>query len=635
MSDVPPQGAYLAKSCPQAVQLGVLQPCEPLPRSPFMAMLGLEGIDFEARVFGLLAAAVPDAVVIDSDLSRSEREALTLGAMGRGARLVIGGRLPVDDAAHRAGEPDLLVRSDAFDPSTTDLGYLPVDVKHHGTLEAKKGVDGALTSNLEALFLGPSDPDAELEPKWRWPDLIQLAHYQRMLEACGHESRLGRWAGGVGREELIVWHDLDVPRWGLTEYINDPPPQSLSTMEAYDLEFAHRLAVIDAALVHASDPAAPLLAEPIAVPECGECGWRDWCFEYMERSGDLSLLPGMSIGKWRKCHARGVTTMLELASLDSTTARLIRARIDLRHLQEKTRSSDPSTPVADLLSGRPKQVKKLEVEGIISVADVARIDQRTASFSDSRLADLPAHIDNARAWLGPHPAYRRRGVHRVVVPRADIEIDVDMENVSEGCYLWGTLLNVHDATGTATSTFRPFVSWDPDTAVGEIEAFFGFWEWLSELQSQAARSGRSLRAYCYSQGAENGQLRRIAALCGMEHEVEDLLRSDKWVDLLPIVQRQLITGHGMGLKMVAPLAGFAWRGPEVGGHLAMIRYVEATSGEDDALRAKARQWILDYNEDDVRATAALRDWLDRSASSLPSIDEAVPDGPAPHPVASP
>ncbi len=74
VSDVPPQGAYLAKACPQAVQLDVLRPCEPLPRSPFMAMLGNEGWDFETQVVELLVAAVPDAVVIDRDLPSSGRE---------------------------------------------------------------------------------------------------------------------------------------------------------------------------------------------------------------------------------------------------------------------------------------------------------------------------------------------------------------------------------------------------------------------------------------------------------------------------------------------------------------------------------------------------------------------------------
>jgi predicted RecB family nuclease len=110
-------------------------------------------------------------------------------------------------------------------------------------------------------------------------------------------------------------------------------------------------------------------------------------------------------------------------------------------------------------------------------------------------------------------------------------------------------------------------------------------------------------------------------------DVEGFLQSDQWVDLLPIVKTQLVTGRGMGLKVVAPLAGFSWRGPEVGGQLAMVSYMEATSDPDEAVRARSRRWILEYNEDDVRATAALREWLDRSATLLPSVDEAVPTSP--------
>lgn len=626
MSEIPPQGAYLAKSCPQAVQLNVLHPCEPLPRSAFMAMLGRGGLDFEARVFQLLAAAVPEAVVIDPDLSRSATEASTLGAMERGVRLIMGGRLPIDKVAHRAGEPDLLVRSDAFDIAAAVDGYLPVDVKHHGTLRLKKNeeADGAVTSNLESLLLGPSDPDAELEPQGRRPDLLQLAHYQRMLEACGCASGLGRWAGIVGREERVVWHDLDLPMWHPSEYIEDPPPELLSTMSAYDLEFAHRLAVVDASLAHLSDPASLLLAEPIAVPECGECGWRGWCFERLEESADLSLLPGMTVAKRRKCQVRGVTTMRELGRLDSTTARLVAAGVDLEQLGEKAGASDPATPVVDVMSGRPKQAEALVAEGIVTAADVARLDPLTADVGGAGLGDLSQHIDNARARTGPSAAYRRRGVDQVVVPRADIEIDVDMESVNEGCYLWGTLLNERDASGDVGSKYLPFVSWDPDTGRGEIEAFLAFWEWLTDLRREAARRGASLLSYCYSQGAENGQLRRLAALCGVTDSVEELLHSDQWVDLYPIVKKQLVTGRGMGLKKVAPLAGFSWRGPEVGGDLAMVRYVEATADPDEAVRARAQGWILDYNEDDVRATAALREWLDQRASMLPSIEDAAP-----------
>src|SRR5580700_304699 len=119
MSEVPPQGSYVAKVCPHALQLDVLQPCEPLPTSPFISMLGDEGRDFEADVFELLAEANPDAVVIGRDLPRPDREAATLDALDLGVPLVIGGRLPVDRMALRAGEPDLLLRSDIFAPLTT------------------------------------------------------------------------------------------------------------------------------------------------------------------------------------------------------------------------------------------------------------------------------------------------------------------------------------------------------------------------------------------------------------------------------------------------------------------------------------------------------------------------------------
>lgn len=608
--------------CPQAVQLDVLRPCEPLPTSPFFTMLRKDGRDFEADVFELLRDAIPDAVIVWRDLPPTAREAATLSALERGVALVIGGRLPVDPLGLRVGEPDLLLRADAFSPGAADAGYLPLDVKHHKTLEAKSKdhAEGAITSELESLLAGPAGPDAELQAKWRWPDLLQLAHYQRLLEACGHASVLGRWAAIVGREERVVWYDLDLLQWRPSEWIDEPSQDALSTMEVYDLEFAHRLSVIDAALIHESDPTAPLLAEPIAVSDCDTCEWQERCFAEMEASGEISVLPGMTIAKRRKYHARGVTTLEQLAALDSPTARLVAAGVDLEHLEEKARRADPSTPLTDLLAGRPKQADLLMEADMVTVADIGRLDPLTATFSGCGMSDFPQQIDNARALTSSHPAHRRRGIDQVIVPRGATEVDVDMESNNDGCYLWGALLTVRDGSGGVVSEYNPFASWDPDIAAGEIEAFLGFWDWFTELRDEASRNGRSFRAYCYSQGAENGQLRRIAARCGREDEVEDFIRSEQWVDLLPLVKEQLITGlPGNGLKTIAPLAGFSWRGEDVGGNLAMVRYLEAISDEDADVRAKARRWILNYNEDDVRATAHLREWLDQFASLLPSI----------------
>jgi predicted RecB family nuclease len=622
MDDIAPQGGYLAKRCPQAVQLDVLRPCEPLPDSPFMTMLAEGGIAFEVSVFDAMAAAIADSVRIDKNRSRAEREELTLRAMAEGAPVILGGRLPADHLAHRVGEPDVLLRATVEDQSPVPgPAYLPVDVKHHRTLTIGSSENSALTSELREPYRAAAIFAEDEVAHMRRSDLLQLAHYQRMLEECGRASSYGRWAGIIGREAKVVWYDLDRAAWLPSGYFGDPSPELLSTMELYDAEFAHRLAVIGASLEHRVDPASPLLAEPIAVPDCGECGWQPWCFGQMEESGDLSLLPRMSIAKRRTYHAHGVVTMRELASLDSRTARLISAGVDLRHFQEKAALSDRSTPAVDLLSRRPTQARLLAAEGIVTAGDATAIDERTARFDSSGIRNLAQQIDNARARTGSSPAYRRRGIDEVLVPRADIEIDVDMENVADGCYLWGTLTTGDTGVGRAQSEFVPFVSWDPDTESGEIEAFLSFWEWLQAIRSYADGAGLLLRAYCYSEGAENGQMRRVAARCELQDDVEAFLCSDQWVDLLPIVRSQLITGRGMGLKTVATVADFHWRGAEVGGALAMVQYVQATSQVDDLERAEARRWILDYNEDDVRATAALRHWLSDCASTLPSIED--------------
>ena len=50
----------------------------------------------------------------------------------------------------------------------------------------------------------------------------------------------------------------------------------------------------------------------------------------------------------------------------------------------------------------------------------------------------------------------------------------------------------------------------------------------------------------------------------------------------------------------------------------MAWYEEAAGGD-----LAARQRLLAYNEDDVLATRALREWLDGPARSLPHLDDVI------------
>src|SRR5215469_13448439 len=255
VSGVPPQGGYVAKLCPVRAQWDTVRPCDPLPVSRLLERRFERGRQFEREVVARLLALHPDARVV-AGADRAEREAVTLAAMKAGAPVIVGGRLPADLAGRRVGEPDLLV-SAAGGP-----GYRPVDIKHHRCLDADPGGLPAVRSPLDRLVWEAAEEDPGSSARKRKEDLLQLAHYQRMLEAVGLAQASGR-------------------------------QRRRSTMAVYDFEFGFRLDVLAAAAAHQADPDAALLVVPVRISECAECPWWSWCGPRLEAgSGDVSLLPG-------------------------------------------------------------------------------------------------------------------------------------------------------------------------------------------------------------------------------------------------------------------------------------------------------------------------------------------------------
>jgi predicted RecB family nuclease len=620
VSAVTPQGGYVAKQCPVRAQWDVIRPCEPRATPPDLERRFARGRAFEAQVFADLAALHPAAVVLaglDHDL-RAERESATLGAMTAGAGLIIAGRLPADPAGRRVGEPDVLVAAGG--------GYRPVDIKHHRTL--RPGPAG--TSDLAALCSPLSHPgweyaapDPDAAARKRRDDLLQLAHYQRMLEAAGLAAAAGRYGGIIGIDAVVTWYDLDAPIW-LTPSVTGQR-KLRSTMAVYDFEFEFRLDIIAVAAMHQAGQHVTPLVVPVRISECPACPWWSWCGPQLAAgSGDVSLLPRIGWRAWRVHRDHGVTDRASLASLDYLTATLVASGVDLRPLLAALDELPADTPVAAVIGERKHaQAAQLAAAGITTLGDARVLSAPTASYCDQPLHDLAQQIDQARAAVGQAPAYRRRGVAAISVPRGDIEVDIDMENTEDGVYLWGALVTSRSANGLSIDAqyagYHPFSCWEPMTPGKETDLFTRFWQWLSGVRSAVAEAGLQLRAYCYNATAENSQMSRIAVAAGLSGEVAAFLGSEQWIDLLRVFDSQVITGSSAGLKSAAALAGFAWDVQDPGGGESQVRH-DAAVGTGAPAQA-AREWLLAYNRSDTQATQALRTWLDGQARDCPPIED--------------
>ena len=626
VSAVPPQGGYVAKQCPVRAQWDTIRPCEPLPASAMLERLFARGVAFEARVVETLLNLHRGACVVPNTDhgERAEREEATRAAMTAATPLIIGGRLPADSAAKRVGEPDLLL-------TAARSGYRAVDIKHHRALDPRNEpstvpgspakVKAARCSALSAPWLENAAADPGSVPRRLRGDLLQLAHYQRMLEAAGMAAPDGRLGGIIGVDETVVWHDLDEPVWRTPSSSGGGRVKLRSTMEVYDFEFDFRLDVIAVAERAAADPSVPPLLVPVKIGECAQCPWWSACEPRLESgAGDVSLLPGVGWREWRVHRDHGVTDRAALAALDYRTATLVACGVNLHVVMRALDVLPGEIPIAQVLGPtRQAQADRLIAAGVVVLADARGLCPHTASYCDEPMRDLPGQIDAARAALGDHRAYRRRGVGRVRVPRGDVEIDIDMENTQDGVYLWGALVTARsDAQGLLAGTgYRAFCTWEPISEQAEADLFAEFWAWFSAQRTAADAAGLRFRAYCYSAAAENSQFRRIAARIGLANKIAAFTGSNQWVDMYRVFTRQMITGTASGLKQVAPLAGFAWEVANPGGDESIVRYDAAVAGDD-----QARDWLIAYNRNDTEATFALREWLDHAASDCPPIEDA-------------
>lgn len=254
----------------------------------------------------------------------------------------------------------------------------------------------------------------------------------------------------------------------------------------------------------------------------------------------------------------------------------------------------------------------LRERGITTVEALRRTDPAVAG-DYAQLAD---------AWRRGITFLARRPAEEMRIPRADVELDIDMEAyLDQGAYLWG----VWDG-----ADYHPFVTWDELGGAAEARNFAKFWEYLCERRRQAESAGLSFRAYCYSAHGENHWMRmsarRFAGQPGIPsmEEVSAFIASEQWVDVFRYAKQFLSDTAGMGLKQVAATAGHRWPDDDVDGEQSVNARRKAVGDGPEALRL--RQQLLGYNQGDCQATRVVREWLCAGAPGVPRMRGAARAG---------
>ncbi|HYN71740.1 MAG TPA: TM0106 family RecB-like putative nuclease [Nakamurella sp.] len=330
-----------------------------------------------------------------------------------------------------------------------------------------------------------------------------------------------------------------------------------SVLDDYDRRFTDRLAVAGAA----ASGAEPL-ALPSRIAECRRCPWWPRCSAELEQARDVSLL--VAGGDVALLQAAGVQTIDQLAELPPELA--------------------------------------------------AKLRLGAAPISQSRV--------RARAFQRGIPLVRigRRGAIR----RADVELDVDSESYGQdGAYLWGTYLSGTDVG--FSPGYRPFATWRPLPSVSQAQVFVEFYRFLLDVRAAATARGLSFAAFCYARTAEERWMRaiplRYPELAGMPtaREIAEFCAAPDWVDVHAELKRLFLPTGSLRLKAVATALGFSWRDPEPGGENSLAWYRSAVGAGSAAPDPEMAQRILRYNEDDVHATLAVREWLGRNGITLPTV----------------
>ena len=417
----------------------------------------------------------------------------------------------------------------------------------------------------------PAEPhyevvDAKLARTAKARAVAQTAFYSHLLAAA--QGVRPRWMHlALGRGELV--------------------PLKVGDYAAYERQARRALGAFIAADPGHTPPADPY---PEPVEHCVICRWDDLCQDRRRRDDDLSLVAGITKDQRRALKASGVATRRGLASLAVLPGRTQASR--------------------DALAGARLQ---------------ARLQVASEDEGHIRYELLDPERDQAGALLA------NRGLLALPEPAAgDLFFDIEgaryysEDNKEFGLqYLFG-IVDTADTDARGRPQYTQIWAF---ARPGEKRAF----EELIDFITERRRRQPGLHVYHYNH-YEPTSVDHLTELHGTrqeavgwlmgrfatrEDEVDDLFRRGVFVDLYRVVRQGVRAGvESYSIKRMEPLVGYTRQMDLRQATENLIAFEAAL--EDDTARdgEDTRAAVAAYNEDDCRATLALRDWLEQMRAEL-------------------
>jgi predicted RecB family nuclease len=285
---------------------------------------------------------------------------------------------------------------------------------------------------------------------------------------------------------------------------------------------------------------------PAFSSKCKECHWYTTCLQKVRQSNDLTLIPGLGRSR-RDTMLTNVQTVKDLAKAD----------------------------LARFVSGKKTVFPGIGMDSLETF---------------QRRAQLLSAGAQAKPYLKAP----------LTLPKSDIEVffDIEVDPMRDICYLHGSV--ERRGQDNQTERFIAFYADDP-TPAEEEKAFRDAWAYFKTVQTATI--------YYYSKYERTiwRKLQKKYPTVATEAEIEALFDPQKSIDLYydVVLKATEWPTNDHSIKTLAKYLGFAWRDTHPSGAASIEWYHRWVESKDQDIKKR----ILDYNEDDCRATRVLLDGL--------------------------